>query len=95
LNAIKKDFTRNMAFVLTILEIGPRRLPTHALQLLHSASSMKAPRQDPENTDLLSNLSLCHVDLGQLDKGMFSYLHLCFGLAPGQAHYLRGQAPAT
>ena len=79
MNAIKKDFTRNMAFVLTILEIGHRRLPTHVLQLLHSASSMKTPRQDPENTDLLSNLSLCYVDLGQLDKGMFSYCTSALG----------------
>ena len=29
-------------------------------------------RQDPENPDLLYNLGLCYVDLGQLEKGFQS-----------------------
>jgi tetratricopeptide (TPR) repeat protein len=27
-------------------------------------------RQDPDNPDLLYNLGLCYVDLGQLDRGI-------------------------
>ena len=42
-------------------------------------------RQDPENTDLLYNLGLCYVDLGQLDKGR-DLLHRCLQLAPGHSH---------
>lgn|GEM_PF-1481512 len=33
-------------------------------------------RQDPDNPDLLYNLGLCYVDLGQLEKGM-ELLHRC------------------
>jgi tetratricopeptide (TPR) repeat protein len=42
-------------------------------------------RQDAENTDLLYNLGLCYVDLGQLDKGR-ELLHRCLRLAPGHSH---------
>ena len=42
-------------------------------------------RQDPENPDLLYNLGLCYVDLGQLDKGR-ELLHRCLQLAPGHSH---------
>ena len=31
---------------------------------------------DPDNTDLLYNLGLCYVDLGQLDRGI-ELLHRC------------------
>jgi tetratricopeptide (TPR) repeat protein len=34
-------------------------------------------RQDPDNPDLLCNLGLCYVDLGQLDKGI-ELLNRCF-----------------
>jgi len=42
-------------------------------------------RQDAENFDLLHNLGLWHVDLGQLDKGR-ELLHRCLLLAPGHSH---------
>jgi tetratricopeptide (TPR) repeat protein len=40
---------------------------------------------DPENTDLLYNLGLCYVDLGQLDQGR-EQLHRCLLLMPGHSH---------
>jgi tetratricopeptide (TPR) repeat protein len=65
---------------------------TRALQLLHSGRLDGARiyleellRQDPENPDLLYNLGLCYVDLGQLAKGM-ELLHRCLQLAPGHSH---------
>ncbi|HUS75282.1 MAG TPA: tetratricopeptide repeat protein [Methanothrix sp.] len=42
-------------------------------------------RQDAENPDLLYNLGLCYVDLGQLDKGR-ELLHRCLQLAPEHLH---------
>lgn len=33
-------------------------------------------RQDPDNPDVLYNLGLCYVDLGQLDQGI-ELLHRC------------------
>ena len=42
-------------------------------------------RQDPDNTDLLYNLGLCYVDLGQLDQGIELLLR-CLQLAPGHSH---------
>ena len=38
-------------------------------------------RQDSDNPDLLYNLGLCYVDLGQLDKGI-ELLHRCLQIAP-------------
>ena len=38
-------------------------------------------RQDPDNPDLLYNLGLCYVDLGQLDRGI-ELLSRCLELAP-------------
>ena len=40
---------------------------------------------DPENPDLLYNLGLCYVDLGQLDKGI-ELLGRCLELAPRHSH---------
>jgi len=54
----------------------PRRGPHLLEELL---------RQDPDNPDLLYNLGLCYVDLGQLDKVM-ELLHRCLQLAPGYSH---------
>ena len=48
-------------------------------------------RQDPDNPDLLYNLGLCYVDLGQLDKGR-ELLHRCLQLAPGHSHACVAQA---
>jgi tetratricopeptide (TPR) repeat protein len=39
-------------------------------------------RQDPDNPDLLYNLGLCYVDLGQLDQGR-ELLHRSLLFAPG------------
>ena len=36
---------------------------------------------DPDNPDLLYNLGLCYVDLGQLDQGIELLSH-CLELAP-------------
>ncbi|RQW79901.1 MAG: tetratricopeptide repeat protein [Methanothrix sp.] len=63
-----------------------------ALQLLASGHLDEARiyleellRQDPDNPDLLYNLGLCYVDLGQLEKGM-ELLHRCLQFAPGHSH---------
>jgi tetratricopeptide (TPR) repeat protein len=54
--------------------------------LLHLAGpGVEDLRQDPENTDLLYNLGLCYVDLGQLDQGR-ELLHRCLELAHGHSH---------
>jgi tetratricopeptide (TPR) repeat protein len=65
---------------------------SRALQLLASGHLDEARiyleellRQDPDNPDILYNLGLCYVDLGQLDKGM-ELLHRCLQLAPGHSH---------
>jgi len=42
-------------------------------------------RQDPDNPDLLYNLGLCYVDLGQLDKGI-ELLGRCLELSPRHSH---------
>jgi tetratricopeptide (TPR) repeat protein len=42
-------------------------------------------RQDPDNPDLLYNLGLCYVDLGQLDKGI-ELLHRCLQIVPQHSH---------
>jgi tetratricopeptide (TPR) repeat protein len=42
-------------------------------------------RENPDNTDLLYNLGLCYVDLGQLEKGI-ELLHRCLQLAPSHPH---------
>jgi tetratricopeptide (TPR) repeat protein len=42
-------------------------------------------RQDPENPDLLYNLGLCYVDLGQLDRGM-EMLQRCLMRLPEHSH---------
>jgi tetratricopeptide (TPR) repeat protein len=41
--------------------------------------------QDPDNPDLLYNLGLCYVDLGQLDRGI-ELLNRCLELAPRHSH---------
>lgn len=40
---------------------------------------------DPDNPDLLYNLGLCYVDLGQLDRGI-KLLNLCLQIAPEHSH---------
>jgi tetratricopeptide (TPR) repeat protein len=65
---------------------------SRALQLLASGQLDEARiyleellRQDPHNPDLLYNLGLCYVNLGQLDQGR-ELLHRCLLLAPGHSH---------
>jgi tetratricopeptide (TPR) repeat protein len=63
-----------------------------ALQLLASGRLNEARiyleellRQDPDNPDLLYNLGLCYVDLGQLDLGIELLLR-CLRIAPQHPH---------
>jgi tetratricopeptide (TPR) repeat protein len=42
-------------------------------------------RQAPKNIDLLYNLGLCYLDLGQLEKGI-ELLHRCLQLSPSHPH---------
>jgi len=64
----------------------------HAHQLLASGQLDEARiyleellRQDPDNPDLLYNLGLCYVDLGQLDRGIELLLR-CLQIAPQHSH---------
>ncbi len=63
-----------------------------ALQLIQSGRLDEARiyleellEEDPSNIDLIYNLGLCYVDLGQLEKGV-ELLYRCIQLAPKHTH---------